>query len=231
MDKSIQTEISEEMHIQIVTSLPLYVNGTLADAEYQHVKAHLAECKTCRQEIETLQKLGAAIQQQGNKTDWQPGPAHLQSIFNKIDASEQTSTQAKENSESIWQSMRNGFRAFLEAPAALRWTFAAQSALVVILSVVLVAWIPDASQTNFQTYSSEKLPPNTDNPHVRIVFSETMQLNELSSLLTDIPATVVEGPSPLGVFTIQLNSDHADLTEILSTLRQNEHVDFAEIID
>ncbi len=231
MDKSIQTEISEEMHVQIVMSLPLYVNGTLAGAEYQSVKAHLAQCKTCQQEIATLQKLEAAIQHQETKTDWQPGPAHLQSIFNKIDASEQTLAQANEKSMSIWQTVRNGFSAFLEAPAALRWTVVAQSALVVVLSVALVAWIPDASQTNFQTYSSEGLPVNTDNPHIRIVFSETMQLSELSSLLADISATLVEGPSPLGVFTIQLNSDHADLAEILSTLRQNEQVDFAEIIN
>ncbi len=231
MDKSIQPEISEEMHVQIITLLPPYVNGTLTDAEYQRVKKHLIRCIACKQEVETLQKLEAAIQHQGIKTDWQPGPVHLQSIFNKIDAIEQTSPQANEKPVSIWQAIRNGLGVLINAPAALRWMVVSQSALVVILSVVIVILMPNTATINFQTYSSEIAPTKTNNPHVRIVFSETMQLSELSSLLTDVSATLVEGPSPRGVFTIRLDSNHADLAKTLGTLRENKYVDFAEVVD
>ncbi|GJL74567.1 MAG: hypothetical protein NMNS02_06730 [Nitrosomonas sp.] len=232
MDKSMQPEISEEMHVQIITLLPPYVNGTLAEAEYQRLKKHLVQCIACKQEVETLQKLETAIQHQRSKTDWQPGPMHLQSIFNKIDAIEQTSPQKNEKPASIWQTIRNGLGVFINAPAALRWTVVSQSALVVILSVVIVVLMPNnTAPVNFQTFSSEITPANANTPHIRIVFSETMQLSELSSLLTDVSATLVEGPSPRGIFTIKLNSNHTDLAKTLGTLRENKHVDFAEVVD
>jgi Putative zinc-finger len=230
MDKSMQPEVSEEMHVQFFTLLPAYVNGTLADAEYQRVKKHLVQCIACKQEVETLQKLETVIQHQGSKTDWQPGPVHLQSIFDKIDAIEQP--REDEKPVSIWQTIRNGLGVFVNSPAALRWTVVSQSALVVVLSVVIVVSMPNnTTPVNFQTFSSEITPANANNPHIRIVFSETMQLSELSSLLTDVSATLVEGPSSRGVFTIKLNSNHTDLAKTLGMLRENKHVDFAEVID
>lgn len=232
MDKSIQSKISEEMHTQIIAALPWYVNGTLAGDEYEHVKTHLVQCMTCTKEVETLKKLETAIQQQDIKTSWQPGQAHLQSIFNQIDQAEQTAQPANDETITIWQKICNGFDTLFDAPSAIRWTVAAQSALVVMLSIVIVMLMPNNNTaTYFETYSTEKPLASTSKPQVRVVFSETMALKALTALLSEHSATIIDGPSPRGVITIQLNSNDADSSTILSTLRKSKYVEFAEIID
>lgn len=231
MNNSIKPGNSEEMHVQIMATLPWYVNRSLDDTEHQHVQKHIEQCTVCQKEIETLQKLENAIQQQDTKTTWQPDRHHLQSIFNRIDDIDQTAqTPQTSTSVSIWQRISNQFKNFFDVSSAMRWTFAAQSALVIVLSVVLVLHVPEPTNTSFQTFSTEKYSSHDNNQQIRIVFSETMPLGELSSLLTSIPATIVQGPSQHGVFTIELEKQDADLTQALATLRQNTHVSFAEAV-
>lgn len=229
MNQSIQ---SEKKHAQIITTLPWYVNGTLSDVEYQQIKSHVAHCAACQKEVEMLQQLTVAVQQQDTKLSWQPGPAHLQSIFNQIDRHEQTAQPTSHSAISLWQKLYNGFNALFNVPSALRWTVAVQSALVVILSVVIVVLMPsNSTPTYFETYSTEESRALANNSQIRVMFSENMPFKELSVLLSELSLTVVNGPSSRGIVTIQLNTDQVDTNEIIDMLRQNKYVEFAEMID
>lgn len=228
MNNSIKSGTPEDAHVQVMSTLPWYVNGSLDGAEHQRVQKHIEQCKVCQKEIETLQKLEVAIQHQSTRTTWQPDGHHFQSILNRIDDVNETAQTS--TSVSIWQRICNWFHNFFDVSSAMRWTFAAQSALVVILSVVLVALVPEPTETSFQTFSTEANSSYTNNQQIRIVFSETIQLSELSSLLNSMQATIVEGPSQHGVFTIALEKKDTDITQVLDTLRQNTHVLFAKAI-
>lgn len=231
MNNSIKPGTLEEAHVQIMSTLPWYVNGSLDGTEHQRVQKHIEQCKVCQKEIETLQKLEIAIQQQDTRTTWRPDRNHLQSILNRIDDVNQTAQTPRTNiSVSIWHRICNWFHNFFDVSSAMRWAFATQSALVIILSVVLVVLVPEPTETSFQTFSTEANSSNTNNQQIRIVFSETIQLSELSSLLSSIQATIVEGPSQHGVFTIELETKDTDLTQVLATLRQNTHVSFAKAV-
>lgn len=232
MNKSTQAELSEAQHRQIITALPWYVNGTLTDhAEHQRITLHLEQCASCKAEVAHLQKLESAIQQQAPQSNWQPNQAHLQTIFNRIDQAEQTMQPANDESISIWQKIRSGFDMIFEAPSAIRWTVAAQSALVVVLSVIVVTLMPDnKTETYFETYSTEKATVSNQ-PQIRAVFSKEMPLKALTGLLSAHTATIVDGPSTRGVVTIQFKADNVDTHAILAALRQNKYVEFAELID
>lgn len=48
-------------HEEIQANLPFYLNGTLEDAERQAVAAHLAECPSCRAELELWQAASEVV--------------------------------------------------------------------------------------------------------------------------------------------------------------------------
>jgi len=227
MNETIEPKESKALHAQIVTLLPWYVNDTLEQAEHLRVQAHLQQCGACRKELEALQQLAQAVQTQRTENQWQPGQAHLKSLMDKIDGLDPSPKTVKVKPlQSAWERICRWFDGFNQAPSSVRWTLAAQSALVVVLSVVITVLIPDAPENTFQTFSTEAQSSNAANNKIRVVFEGATSLSELSILLTNIHATIVKGPSKHGVYTVEIPK--ADLTAALLSLRQSRHVKFSE---
>lgn len=215
-------------HQEAYDLLPWYANGTLEKDELQQVEQHLEHCTECQQAFEEYQVTQEGVKAQQSETTWQPSNAHFQNIMSQVDA---TSTQNEpvkgKSSFDLWERLHNWFAELLEAPATVRWTLAGQAALVLCLSVVVGVMIPKESpDATFQTFSTESASKSDATKLIRVVFSQDMPLNELTQLLNQVSAKIIDGPSKHGVFTISVQE--GEITEALSALREDGKVKFAE---
>jgi hypothetical protein len=55
-----------------------------------------------------------------------------------------------------------------------------------------------------------------------------MKVSEMQDLLKSIPATVVAGPTDAGVYTLAIAKERTEIGPVLSELRANSSVLFAE---
>src|SRR4029079_11318408 len=74
----------ERVHQRIWELLPWYVNGTLSDQDRERVEAHTADCRRCRDEVETCRRTAAAVKSQGEGSP-SPHPVQLQRTLARID--------------------------------------------------------------------------------------------------------------------------------------------------
>lgn len=88
---------------------------------------------------------------------------------------------------------------------------------------------PNNSPSPYVTLSSETLR-STGEPVIRAVFSATMTIADLRSLLADQGLTIVGGPTESGVYTLVSTDTHdrRRLDARLKALRADERVRFIE---
>lgn len=200
-------EKSADEHLFIAELLPWYANGTLEPSERAEMDKHLTECADCRFELEQYQQVSASITA-STEDDWQPSSAHFAQILHTIDAEE---TAVSANPILKKPSHRPSFWEWLQAQAkAMAWLLAVETA--VLAAVVLMLVIPHFGQQAaveplFQTFSKASSPSITGQARLHIVFAEDISEREIRLLLTSVQGHLVDGPSPLGVYTVALASD------------------------
>jgi hypothetical protein len=134
-----------------------------------------------------------------------------------------------------WSTLRHALRRyaalFSETPRVARVVLAAEGALVLLLAAVLV-WqgqsVPDALYT---TLSRPTERPAQPQGQLRLVVADEMTVREFRELLTGVQATIVNGPSPLGVYTVAVPlvaSPPDSLQPVLEVLHAHPHVLWAE---
>jgi hypothetical protein len=131
-----------------------------------------------------------------------------------------------------WRAQYHRGRAGLRDTAAvLRWTLAAQGALVLVLASVIVwqGWRTPDGVYRTLTSVNERAPQGQG--QVRVVFADDLREHDLRTLLISVRGTIVAGPSPLGVYTVQV-SPTGDTSEAiaatLAVLRAHPQVRLAE---
>jgi hypothetical protein len=83
----------------------------------------------------------------------------------------------------------------------------------------------------YRTLSSEPKPVSADRVPLRLVFAEDITERELRALLLPLGATIVQGPSPIGVYTVEIPLAEATserLPPMLKRLRAHPKVSLAE---
>jgi len=78
----------------------------------------------------------------------------------------------------------------------------------------------------FRTLSARAVEPPTW--RLRVVFDEQTPEKELRALLVSLEAAVVDGPSPLGVYTVEMPAS-LDPGSTIAVLRTRPEVLFAEL--
>ncbi|HEX6136496.1 MAG TPA: hypothetical protein VF059_02480 [Casimicrobiaceae bacterium] len=112
----------------------------------------------------------------------------------------------------------------------MRWALAAQAALVVVLAAGLVLVMP-VQQATYETLSRPGAAAASGRAQLRIVFADDLTASELGALLQGVDGQIVRGPSPTGVYTIELPFTPAArerLGQVLVTLRSDPKVRLAE---
>lgn len=221
-------------HNTITELLPWYANGTLEPQERNLVAEHLAACPECREELAHFQQLSAAIPEASDSDDWQPSTAHFSQILSAIDAEEIVEVRQKPavNKPSFWQQCRDWLHSKNQP---LVWALTVES--IALASLVLFVVMPRFGQTAseqavFQTLSDAQAPTVSGLPRVHIVFSDDMTIAEMRVLLPAVQAHLVDGPTKLGVYTLELAAATPtdSVNSAIAELRKHPKVKLAELV-
>lgn len=206
----------ERLHQRIWELLPWYANGTLGEAERRTVEEHAAQCEHCREEMQACRQLGEAVRLTAAEAPT-PHPARLSRLMSRLDEADGSSTRAR-------------LGALLTAtPRPVRWVLAGQLAALLLLAAGWMWTPPPPPPAEFKTLSDSVAPAAAaDTTRVRVVFAEGATEHQIRDVLLPIGGQLAGGPSPLGVYTVELPEGRDPLPVVLQHLRGRPEVSFAE---
>jgi len=214
-----------DRHREVAELLPWYVNGTLAGQDFAVVAAHLSGCTVCRDEVTQCQTLAAAIQRAPDVAE-APATGRLERVLARIELLE---AGRRHTGWRAWSRAMESFRdLFQRTPRPMRWALAAQAALLVLLVVLATGPGLLAPRATYHTLTDGgRGQPGQGLIH--IVFTEDITERELRMLLGRVQGKIVDGPSAIGVYTVEVGAITADgLTPIVAILRADPKVRLAE---
>lgn len=175
--------------------LPWYVNDTLVEDEKKNVENHLLECAVCRQELNGIRN---EREKYHNTVDEDIAvPRTFPKLIAEIE---------KGDKGGIWQR----FTAFIPSPR-LRPAFG--TALIAIQFFVIVCligiFVMNPLGTGERLYRTLSGPVTSveKGPRLTILFQEGTQEKNIRDLLLEINGTIVSGPTPMGIYTVELKHD------------------------
>jgi anti-sigma factor RsiW len=211
-------------HQEVWELLPWYINGTLEGDERQGVERHVERCPLCRGEVQAGQVLAAAVREAA-ELPLAPG-RNLERLMAQLDAE----APARARAAGWWSS----------TPRPARWALGLQAAALALLVVGLTATLgrpgagpgapPDAApQAAFETLGGAAPPAAaaTRGVAVRVVFAPDATAEELRRLLAEVGAQIAAGPSPAGVYTLDLAGGGEPVAAV-ARLRAAPEVELAE---
>ncbi|HEX6865487.1 MAG TPA: zf-HC2 domain-containing protein [Thermoanaerobaculia bacterium] len=206
----------ERLHQRIWELLPWYANGTLGETERRSVEEHAAQCERCREEVRACLQLGEAVRQAAVEAPT-PHPARLSRLMSRLDEAEGSSPRAR-------------LAGLLTAtPRPVRWVLAGQLAALLLLATAQMWTPPSPPPAEFKTLSDAVAPATpADTVQVRVVFAEGATERQMRDVLLPIGGQLAGGPSPLGVYTVELPEGRDPLPVVLRHLRSRPEVSFAE---
>ena len=219
----------ERSHQRVWELLPWYVNGSLAQPERERVEAHLAACRRCEEEVRACRRTAAEIAGAGEVAP-SPHPIQFQRVLARIEESE----REERRHGGGWRIL-SPFRALVQAtPRPLRGALVAQAAVIFLL-VGFLAWdtlrlIPPASGSSPAIYRTLSAPAPAPVPtfRLRVMFSPQATEREIRGLLLGIRGEITAGPSPLGLYTVEVPAAGDPAAGVLARLRSEPQVTFAE---
>lgn len=208
-------ETSAEHH-EISALLPWYVNETLQERDRQRVDAHVGVCSSCRADLAAQLRICEAIAAQP-AIDYMP-VASLKRLQARLDAQTESgapSAPAKQQPASglVWR----GWMAASIAAVAV--------AVALLVGNHLAQLEARRNQPIYSTVTSSA--PRAQGEVIRAVFSPTITLVELQTILDEAQLRIVSGPTEAGVYSLASNST-LSVRASLALLRQHSTVRFAE---
>ena len=211
----------DEGHQLVFEALPFYANGSLNAQERSRVDTHLEGCASCRAELARCRDLSAAVK---SGPEWSPSGADWMAMEARIDRADGR-VEGGSTAPGLWETVRSWFAV---APAPMRWAFLAQAALVIALAGGLL-FRPGGAKV-YETLSSPEKVALAGHARLHIVFAEETTERELRAALQDMNAAIVGGPSPTGVYTVELPfpaSDRGQLDRAIDRAKANPKIRFA----
>lgn len=197
-------------HQEIIELLPWYVNATLSQAEREIVETHLHGCAECTGEVRSLvamRKAVVALQDQA------PAPSQflLNRALSEIENYERTRTQAENKKPQKPGSFRDRVRTFRESswpttPVFARFAMAAQLALILVVGT-LALYQYNHPQIIYKTSagpSGSSTGAGEARARLSVRFNEKASERQIRQALSEVHATIVDGPSAQGLYTVQL---------------------------
>jgi predicted anti-sigma-YlaC factor YlaD len=203
-------------HHEVSALLPWYVNETLGELDRQRADAHLSMCTACREDLAAQRRICEAIDAQP-AIDYMPVASlkRLQARLDTLAESAPTIAPAREQ-----PTHRLPWRGWMAASVA------AMAVAVALLAANRFAQT-DARlmQPNYRTVTNSA--PRPQGEVIRAVFSPSITLVELQSILDEAQLRIVSGPTEAGVYSLA-SSSTLTVRASLALLRQHSTVRFAE---
>ena len=200
-------------HRESLELLPWY--ATLNEERRRALDAHLQDCAECVRELAEISALRETIAPPEMTPE--PSPFLLERTMARIDAFDRERTSRAAG----WRRLIGWWPA---SPLAARVLIGAQAALVVVLLAGTVYFHHQAQE--FTTLSGPT--PAASGPRLTIAFQPGTSEEVLRQTIRDVNGTIVDGPSALGLYTVQVPGK-PDPDELLAGLRaQSSVIRFAE---
>lgn len=222
-------------HQEIIEILPWFVNGTLDSQEREAVEAHLPTCQECAQELEELfhdQAFWVELDQQTPQTL----PSQLNQLHQQIEALEKEKNQ-KESLGTVFSEWLSKLTQLWEhsltpVPTFAQAVIAVQFVCILGLGVGFFSvWQQDRKFTTLTGGTSASTEKQVTT--ISLNFHETATIKEINKIITSIQGKLIEGPTSLGLYTVEIpippNNTKA-IDAALRSLRENpEVIQFAEL--
>ena len=212
-----------DCHHHAADLLPWYVNGTLGDRDRDAVTAHVWGCPACREEVAQYETLAAAV---GSAVD--PAADRLERVLASIELLEATAV-GHAGWRTRWRAVAEWLGDLFErTPGPVRWGLAAQAALLVL--VVGLAVLPGAlsPRAQYRTLADDG-DRRMGHALVHVVFAQDISEREMRTLLGRVHGKIVDGPSDVGVYTLEVGAGARDqLMPMVAILRGDPKVRLAE---
>lgn len=213
-------------HQDVWEVLPWFVNGSLEDQELEQVERHLADCEECRHEASVLQQLARIMV--GSGAPMVTPDEAFPELLSRIEEAERRDAVrwGRWLRSDGWP---RRFLAFSTGPI-LRPVLAAGLAFIVVLAALLWRQTSLEPPATFRTLSDPAAVAESTGLRVRMVFGSEVDEGTLRRLLLDVGGQIVGGPSPYGVYTVELPppQDPAAQERLLEEIRARSEVKFLE---
>jgi anti-sigma factor RsiW len=187
----------------ILASIPWYPDGLTAE-EAGAVEAHAADCRACRAEL-------AFLRGEEEPTIELPDAERLYArVLERISA------DSDEESTSEWR-----VTAVRRVGEAARQASLAAGILVAVISGMLTTgaiWVVRVAP-GYETAAAGPVSTDAAGPSLEVVFRQDASAEEIGARLRDVGATVISGPSQLGVYRLRL-APGADVGAVIGRLRE-----------
>lgn len=239
-------------HRDIADLLPWYVNETLSPAEREAVAAHLDGCPDCLAEAEMLRAVGSAVQKSNARLPF-PSDDGLNALLSRVErAGAARDVRGPVARLKGWWAPLPAFAKWALAAQALAVIALACASAVLLQRANLMesaavserqraeelqaragAPTPMPTQggpeTGHQSFSGPQTKVPCSGVQVTVIFREDATERKIRELLTDVDATVIDGPTAARFYelcvAVPRGSEarkHAD--EILARLRRRADV-------
>jgi hypothetical protein len=214
------------LHKEISSLLPWYVNNTLDVKEKERVNKHIEHCTFCCQELAALHLLAKRVTSVAiPQSSTQQSYGKLLNTIAQRDKVEQPSLIRLRQNKTIrpqftWKNLFVYYR-----PLAL--------AVMLLLLVAPMGWqlFNQMNPPTFYTLSNRMPVTTTERADLRLIFEKELDLAKIDNLLAPIGAHRVGQPGPGGVYIIRLPeqpTNQAQRDSVIAYLRQQEGVLFVE---
>jgi len=216
--------LNKTEHQEVWNLLPWYVNGSLESNELFRVKNHIKTCITCRIEIKQQQLLYDRMQhtdfmQQASQTSF----AQLKKRLNKPVIFD---TNTENGQVRSWSG-------FFSLPIFGLTKYAAMSLSAFLVVLLFIFGLPINQPEPGGEYRTLANPSETKQRDkvIRVIFVEELDAGQIESILKNVSGEIVKGPSHKDIYEVQIGrqlTDSQELIDVISQLRQNPLVVFAE---
>jgi hypothetical protein len=218
---------AEREHRDISALLPWYVNGTIGEQERQRVDAHLVVCGGCRDDLAQERFIYQGMTAE-TAVEYIPAASlkRMQARLDGVVIAASPDSRADAQTHVPAAREKPGSR-----PMAWPGLMAASVAVMAVAISLLAAdrWMQSRARAAAPDYYTVTIPTSRPQGEViRAVFSPTITLVELQSILDEAQLRIVSGPTEAGVYSLAANSGRP-VSSSLTSLRRDEKVRFAEI--
>lgn len=220
----------DHLHLEVWERLPWYVNQTLEGHELAQVEQHLARCTACQEEVIRWHRIATAVRHTEASAP-SPSPERFASLMAQIDATEAVGYQRRNGWETLCHTLHRYASLFHGTPRVAQAVLAVEGALILLLAGLLVWHALPTSDVLYTTLSSGEERSTQPRGQIRLVFAEQMTAKELRDLLTSMQAMIINGPSPRGVYTVEVPlvvGKPDPIQSLLEVFRAHPHVRLAE---
>lgn len=200
-------------------------NETLEADEAAQVEAHMSDCQECRSELAELRLLQEAVRERAAQAP-RPSEAVFERVMERIEAYEARRFRPGQ--------LLGKLTSWLPSPDLL-WQPALRPVAVVAGLVIMVQALAIAGLLTFGGPSpgpthrtlSGKEAVEVAGPMAKIAFHGGATEQNIRGLLREAGASIVSGPSALGIYTVALPADLRDeaaINKAISQIRAREDI-------